>query len=93
MPTPAVFVFIQEGCGACHEYMPTFNYVAGPLRGRIPIGVYDIAKPDRRHQRLAQSLGVNVTPTTVIMNSNGTLKKYEGALGVTALRAALAAAT
>ena len=93
MAMPAVFVFIQEGCGACHEYMPTFQHVVAPLRGRLPIGVYDIAKPDRRVQRFAESLGVRVTPTTVVMTSSGALRRHEGALSVTALRAALAAAT
>ncbi len=93
MPSPAVFLFIQEGCGACHEFRPTFEHVAGPLRATMPVGVYDISKPDRRVQRFAESLGVRVTPTTVVMTSGGVLKRHEGALGVTALRQALQAAT
>ncbi len=80
MPRPAAFVFIQEGCGACHEYMPRFYRAVQRFpRYAFPVGVYDLAH-DRHGNHIASGLGVKVTPTTVVMDSHGRLHKKEGAL-------------
>lgn len=80
MAHPAAFVFIQEGCGACHDYMPRFYRATRrfPMNA-FPIGVYDLAR-DRHGTHFAETLGVKVTPTTIVQDSRGRLHKKEGAL-------------
>lgn len=102
MPNPAVFVFIQAGCPACVDYKPKFEHVAAEVAeaarssghppGAPVVGVYDMATPDRRLRKFAESLGVNATPTTVVMTSNGKLKPYVGSLPITQIRALFASA-
>ena len=93
MPTPAVFVFIQEGCGACHDYMPKFERVAAEFpKDQPPVGRYDLASPDPRVQHFAEKLGIKATPTTVVMTSQGTFQRHVGSLPVAQIRALMAAA-
>ena len=93
MATPAVFVFIQEGCSACHDYMPKFEHASEPFRARnLPIGVYDLASSDAQIQHFAQALGVRATPTTVVQTSAGTHRSYVGSLPVAQIREVLASA-
>lgn len=83
---PAAFVFIQRGCSHCHEYMPRFQRVS---RGfPHPLGVYDLAEGGRGGE-LATRLGIQATPTTVVMDSSGHLHKRAGALSDSDLRALL----
>lgn len=77
MSRPAVFVFGQTGCPACEDYIPRFQRLAGGAA--CPIGVYDLAK-DPKANEFATRLGVNATPTTVVMNSRGQLLKKVGAI-------------
>lgn len=85
MSVPAVFVFIQEGCGACHDYMPKFERVAADY-GNTTIGRYDLATDDARVQEFAAKLGVKATPTTVVMTSHGTFQRHVGSLPVAQIR-------
>lgn len=85
---PAVFVFGQAGCPACEDYIPRFNRVAARFSQAFPIGVYDIAK-DPRAGEFATRLGIQATPTTVVMTSEGTLLKRVGALAEDAIVALL----
>jgi thiol-disulfide isomerase/thioredoxin len=78
MARPAVFVFIQEGCGACHDFMPRFYRATARFRG-LPIGIYDLAH-DPKGNRLASAMRVRSTPTTVVMDSHGRFHKGEGAI-------------
>lgn len=82
---PAVFVFAQAGCGACEEYVPRFNGVVRSARPSCPVGTYDLAK-DRHAQEFANRLGVQATPTTVVMDSHGHLHRFVGALADSAIR-------
>lgn len=84
MARPAVFVFAMHGCGACEEYLPRFQQLAGPYRGRIPIGIYDVAKGGRAAM-LGNKLGVHATPTTIVMDERGKLRRFVGALGNAAI--------
>jgi thioredoxin-like negative regulator of GroEL len=82
MSPPAVFVFLQDGCPACHEFGPRITRLAHPFRAQgFPVGFYDMAK-DTRAAELGQRLGVNATPTTIVMR-NGQLHKHVGALADT----------
>jgi thioredoxin-like negative regulator of GroEL len=82
VPTPAaVFVFGQAGCPACLGYIPRFKRIAAPYRGRIQIGVYDLARDGQHANEFASKLGIRATPTTVVMNRRGGLHKHVGALG------------
>lgn len=84
MAQPAVFVFAMQGCGACEEYLPRFQQLAGPYRRRIPIGIYDVAKGGHAAM-FGDKLGVKATPTTVVMDGRGHLKRFVGALGNAAI--------
>lgn len=82
-----VFVFIQEGCGACHDYMPKFERIAAEYpKNEPPIGRYDLATDDARVQEFAAKLGVKATPTTVVMTSHGTFQRHVGSLPVAQIR-------
>lgn len=76
----AVFVFGQAGCPACSEYVPRFKRLAAPYRNRFPIGIYDLARDGQRVNEFASKLGIRATPTTVVMNRRGGLRKLVGAL-------------
>jgi thiol-disulfide isomerase/thioredoxin len=89
---PAVFVFIQEGCPACHDYMPKFDRAAAE-RPDVVVGRYDLAAPDPRVAEFAEKLGVKATPTTVVMTSRGTFQRHVGSLPVAQIKALLDAAT
>lgn len=86
---PAVFVFGQTGCPACTEYVPRFKRLAEPYRRRFPIGIYDLAKDGQHANEFASRLGINATPTTVVMTSRGTIAKHIGALAESAVKALL----
>ncbi len=89
---PAVFVFAQSGCGACEDYLPRFDGVVRQERPSCPVGKYDLAK-DQHAQEFANRLGVQATPTTVVMDSAGRLHKFVGALADGAIRQLLRRAT
>lgn len=78
--TPAVFVFHQQGCPACADYLPRFQQLAAGAP--YPIGFYDLASNDRGND-LINKLAPNVrgVPTTVVMTRSGKLKAHVGALG------------
>lgn len=78
---PAAFVFIQEGCGACEAFLPTFNRVADRYRRSFPIHVYDLAKADHHVRNFANTMMVRATPTTIVLDSTKHLHRIEGAAG------------
>ena len=84
---PAVFVFALQGCGACEEYVPRFKQAAGPYRGVVPIGIYDVG--DGHGAEFGNKMGVRATPTTVVMDRGGRLHKVVGAIGNAAIKALL----
>ena len=87
---PGVFVFIAEGCPACHEYLPRFKQVAAPARARgLPIGIYDVAR-DRKAAQFAQRLKIDATPTTIVLTRDGKLRKYIGGISAAEITRALA---
>ncbi len=81
MPAPAIFVFIQEGCPACHEFMPRFEFARRGSPGTT-VGVYDLAK-DPAAAEFARKLGIRATPTAVVMTSGGRLHRHVGAVSPT----------
>ena len=92
MATPAVFVFIAEGCGACHDYMPKFERYAAAAKAAgapFPIGVYDLAQENPRVQEFAEKLGVRATPTTIVVTSDGKLHRHVGSLPVAQIKSVL----
>lgn len=91
MASPAVFTFIQEGCAACHDYMPKFERVALE-HPDVVVGRYDLAVEDPRVATFAEALGVKATPTTVVMTSDGKFQRHVGSLPVTQIRQLFAAA-
>jgi len=81
-----VFVFAMHGCSACDEYLPRFKQLSGPLRNQMPIGIYDLAKDGLGATNFAGKLGVQATPTTVVMDRRGRLHRYVGAVGNAVIR-------
>jgi thiol-disulfide isomerase/thioredoxin len=74
----------MPGCGACEEYLPRFQQLAGPYRREIPIGIYNVQ--DGRGAHFGDKMGVKATPTTIVMDKHGRLKRFVGALGNAAIR-------
>ena len=79
---PAVIVFIQAQCGACHEFMPRFKRVAEPYK-RCGIRLYapDIGNPkDKKAMAAADHYKIEATPTMLVISKAGRVKKIEGAV-------------
>lgn len=76
---PAVFLFVLKGCGACEEFLPRFRRVSQPYEQHLPIGVYDMAQSQRAEQ-FGTKLGVNATPTMVLLDRYGRIRRSVGAV-------------
>lgn len=59
-----VVVFVMEGCGACHEFLPTFRRVARQWNQTVPAYILQADDPNPEIQALADRLKVTATPTT-----------------------------
>lgn len=80
-PAPSVFVFVMQGCGHCHEYVPKLRRAVKSLGAGAPkIFVGDISK-DASAQKWATLWKVDATPTTIAINAQGKRKKALGAVG------------
>ena len=91
MATPAIFVFIQAGCSACHDYMPKLERVRS-RHPHVTVGIYDLAVDDKHVQRFAEALNVRATPTTVVQTSGGAHHRHVGSLPVAQIEAAFTSA-
>jgi thiol-disulfide isomerase/thioredoxin len=85
-PHPAAFVFIQDGCPACHDFMPKLQQAADGFPH--PLGVYDVSKGGHETE-FGNRLRVRATPTTIVMDSAGRMHRFEGTTGVREIRALL----
>lgn len=56
--------FVQEGCGACTQYLPRFEKVANEFKACVPSV---IVRADQ-HPELADAYWVRSTPTTLILH-------------------------
>ena len=86
---PAVFVFVQEGCSHCHDFMPKFSRAVAPYRTSFPIGVYDLAKDGRHANFFASQMKVEATPTMIVLDRRGNIRRYQGTMGVREIEKAL----
>lgn len=59
----AVVVAHSTGCGHCLEYLPVVRQVAPAHAARVPVVLVDIAM----FPTMIDALGVEATPTTVVM--------------------------
>lgn len=79
MTSPAVLVFVMQGCGACSEYMPRFSRVVRPFHQRgLPVHIIDV-NADKRSVAFADRLKIKSTPTTLVMGRRGAVRR-EGAI-------------
>ena len=80
MSAPAILVFVMEGCGACHDYVPRAARIAHAYRNRglSSFQIKDMAR-DKDALRLADRMGVQATPTTFFQSRTGVVKRV-GAL-------------
>jgi thiol-disulfide isomerase/thioredoxin len=79
---PAVIVFIQKMCGACHEFMPRFQRIAEPYK-QCGVALYapDVGnEKDKKAQAAAEFYKIEATPTMVVISARGRVKKIEGAV-------------
>lgn len=75
-----VVVFVMDGCGHCHDFMPTFNRIARSWNRTVPAYVLKADDPNPEIQRLADRLKVTGTPTTAaIRRYSSGAAKIEGA--------------
>lgn len=80
MSPPAVLVFVMEGCPACHEFVPRMKNVSAPFRARgLSVQVVDITKHPRAEQ-MATQMRVQATPTTIVRDRRGNMKRRVGAV-------------
>jgi thiol-disulfide isomerase/thioredoxin len=76
-----VAVFVQEGCGACEEFLPRFRALADRYqRAGMPIVVYDAAAQDPELVAWMDGYGVSATPTVLVLRRGPGWARYEGAL-------------
>jgi len=62
-----IFVFVQDGCPACEEFLPVLSQVSEAHRSRGgQIFTVNIGK--QRGATLAQTLQIEATPTMVIVD-------------------------
>jgi thiol-disulfide isomerase/thioredoxin len=87
---PVVTVFIQNGCGACHAFMPVFHAVVDPFRTEMDVHVVNIST--HAGQALANRWGIQATPTTLVQTRRNTEVRRVGAIEPRALQALLAGA-
>ena len=79
MSTKTVAVFYQDGCPACHEYLPRFRRVAVKYRPFVAIKGANMAKPESH--AAADQYKIKAAPTTLILDAAGrVLRREEGAL-------------
>ena len=79
---PAVIVFIQGQCPACHEFMPRFTKIATPYKA-CGIRLYspDISNSkDKKAMAAANYYKISATPTMIVVSKSGRTKKIEGAV-------------
>lgn len=72
-----IAVFIMQGCGACHDYLPRFTQIA---RGypSLQARVFDVSTAQGND--VANRLGVRATPTTIVDYQDGRMLRRVGAL-------------
>lgn len=90
MPGRRVMVFAQAGCPACTEYMPRIGRLAGAYRWR-GLQVQPVDINTKQGRTLAKKLGIDATPTTVVLRGAGSFKMV-GAVGDEQIAQILAAA-
>lgn len=86
MPKSAkqVVVFYQDGCPACHDYLPKFRRVAVKYRPFVAIKGVNMAK--RESLAAADQYKIKAAPTTLILDAAGkVLRREEGSLDVAAI--------
>jgi thioredoxin-like negative regulator of GroEL len=80
---PLAFVVAHStGCSHCLEYLPIVREVA-PAHGHVPTVLVDIAM----HPAMVEALGVQVTPTTVVLRHGRIVDSREGIVDAKGLRA------
>ena len=79
-----VVMFVMEGCGACHEYAPTFLKVSREFTGKVPAYILDVNTP--QGGQLADQYDVMATPTTLVLRRPMGALKAEGALDEASVR-------
>jgi thioredoxin-like negative regulator of GroEL len=78
MNFPSAVVFVQQGCPACHEFLPRFARASIPFRARGgKVHVVDI-NASKQAAAQADKFKVRATPTTVVFSPQG-FRKIEGA--------------
>lgn len=79
---PAVIVFVQKECGACHEFMPRFKAVAMPFKKcGIKLFAPDIGNAnDKKAMLAADYYKIEATPTMIVVSKRGRIKKFEGGI-------------
>lgn len=76
-----VVVFYQDGCPACHEYLPRFKRQAVRYRAHLNIQTANLNRADRRIQDAATAYKVEAVPTTLVLDAEDkVIKRRKGAI-------------
>jgi len=89
--TKQVAIFYQDGCPACHEYLPRFRRIAAKYRAAVAIKGANMARAEGA--TAADTYTIEAAPTTLILDASGrVLKREEGAIDDTSIEAFFAEA-
>lgn len=95
MPTQQnqVVVFYQDGCPACHEYVPRFRRIAVKYRNHLNIQVANLNRAVKRVQDAAVAYKITGVPTTLVLDpGDKVIKRKVGAITDRQIEALLASA-
>lgn len=80
-----VIVFVMEGCGACHDYLPRLREIGKGYPG-VPVVIQDVGKMTDEVQNTADRFNVSATPTTIVAKRGPGFVKAEGAVSDAEIR-------
>jgi len=76
-----VVVFHQNGCPACHEYLPRFKRLAVKYRSFLNIQTPNLNRSSRPIQDAAIAYKITAAPTTLVLDANDkVLRRRVGAI-------------
>jgi hypothetical protein len=91
MTPPTMLVFVMDGCGACHSYVPMLRQVGRPYSQRVRLQIIEITNSDAG-KKAGNEYKIKATPTTIVQSASGKTYRRVGALPPDQISGLLAAA-
>ncbi len=74
-----MLVFVMDGCGACHAYVPLLRQVGRPYSRRVRLQIIEITNSPEG-QKAGNEYKIKATPTTIVQSASGKTYRRVGAL-------------